>query len=815
MLKNYLKVAIRSLRKQKVYSFVNVFGLAVGMASCILIFMLVWHEWSYDRFHENADNIYRTYLEYKSPDGAVSVQAMMTPGFTESITVTFPSIEKATQFVTSGQDLQVGESFFRRRLAEVSTDFFQMFSFPLVLGDVESSLDAPESMIITKESAGIMFGLEPGNETAAMGKVVSVTRNEITYDFTVVGIVDDFPNNSSIAFDVAISFENYSNIRLGGNNFGGRVSTYIQLPVETSGQDMEAMARTWVDTEFQSYITALRSNGALANGDNAYALRFQPLAAMHLNPDVWVPYEVQPHNPMYSLILSGIGLLILLIACINFMTLSVGQSTGRAREVGMRKVLGAYKGQLMKQYWGESFVITAISLVVGVVLAVLILPLFNVLTGNALSFSSISPVLAIGAVVGLILVVGFVAGGYPALVLSSFQPTEVLKGASGSANSNWLTRVLVVVQYTISVALIIGTGVMTQQLHYMLDKDLGYNQDLIVAVNAYQVGRTDADNVVEHFESSLIPQDGIVNLSKAGSSFTRGSDRNTWTDGDGITRSAYNFGVGYNYLDVMGMELVEGRNFSKDFPTDPTDAVLVNEALVRELGIQDPIGHVMSGWLSFLIDDPVTIIGVVKDFHFQSLREEVQPAVMNMLPNYYNYLGAFLIKIKGNDVAGNLALIENTWNEVQPSKPFTYSFLDADIANQYQTEQRWSNIVTYSSILAIIIACMGLFGLAILTVTKRLKEIGIRKVLGASIPNVAGLVAKEFAILVLVASIVAVPLAYFAMHSWLEDFAFKITMSPLVFISAAGIAFAIAMGTVSFQSIRAARLNPVDTLRHE
>ncbi|TDI72300.1 MAG: ABC transporter permease [Bacteroidetes bacterium] len=815
MLKNYLKVAIRSLRKQKVYSFVNVFGLAVGMASCILIFMLVWHEWSYDRFHENADNIYRTYLEYKSPDGAVSVQAMMTPGFTESITGTFPSIEKATQFVTSGQDLQVGESFFRRRLAEVSTDFFQMFSFPLVLGDVESSLDAPESMIITKESAGIMFGLEPGNETAAMGKVVSVTRNEITYDFTVVGIVDDFPNNSSIAFDVAISFENYSNIRLGGNNFGGRVSTYIQLPVETSGQDMEAMARTWVDTEFQSYITALRSNGALANGDNAYALRFQPLAAMHLNPDVWVPYEVQPHNPMYSLILSGIGLLILLIACINFMTLSVGQSTGRAREVGMRKVLGAYKGQLMKQYWGESFVITAISLVVGVVLAVLILPLFNVLTGNALSFSSISPVLAIGAVVGLILVVGFVAGGYPALVLSSFQPTAVLKGASGSANSNWLTRVLVVVQYTISVALIIGTGVMTQQLHYMLDKDLGYNQDLIVAVNAYQVGRTDADNVVEHFESSLIPQDGIVNLSKAGSSFTRGSDRNTWTDGDGITRSAYNFGVGYNYLDVMGMELVEGRNFSKDFPTDPTDAVLVNEALVRELGIQDPIGHVMSGWLSFLIDDPVTIIGVVKDFHFQSLREEVQPAVMNMLPNYYNYLGAFLIKIKGNDVAGNLALIENTWNEAQPSKPFTYSFLDADIANQYQTEQRWSNIVTYSSILAIIIACMGLFGLAILTVTKRLKEIGIRKVLGASIPNVAGLVAKEFAILVLVASIIAVPLAYFAMHSWLEDFAFKITMSPLVFISAAGIAFAIAMGTVSFQSIRAARLNPVDTLRHE
>jgi len=815
MLKNYLKVAIRSLRKQKVYSVVNVFGLAVGMASCILIFMLVWHEWSYDRFHENAENIYRTYLEYKNPDGEVSVQAMMTPEFTESISGTFPSIEEATPFVASDQDLQVGEDFFRRRLAEVSTDFFQMFSFPLILGDVESSLDAPGSMVITRESAEIIFGLEPGNEMAAMGKVVSVTRNEITYDFSVAGVVENFPSNSSIAFDVAISFENYANIRLGGNNWGGRVSTYLQLPSEVSGKEMEMVARPWIDTEFQSYIEDLRSNGRLAEGDDAYAIRFQSLTAMHMNPDVWVPYEVRPHNPLYSLVLSGIGLLILLIACINFMTLSVGQSTGRAREVRMRKVLGAYKGQLMKQYWGESFVITGISLVAGVALAVFILPLFNVLTGNQLSFSSITPVLAIGAVIGLIVVVGFIAGGYPALVLSRFQPTAVLKGASRSFKSSWLTRTLVVVQYTISVALIIGTGIMTQQLNLMLNKDLGYDQDLIVAVSAFQVGRANADNVVELFESSLLPQDGIVNLSKAGSSFTRGSDRNTWTDGNGITRSAYNFGVGYNYLDVMGMELVEGRNFSRDYPTDPTDAVLVNEALVRELELEDPIGHVMNGWLSFLIDDPVTIIGVVKDFHFQSLREEVQPAVMNMLPNYYNYLGALLIKIKGNDIAGNLALIENTWNEAQPSKPFTYSFLDADIANQYQTEQRWSNIVTYSSILAIIIACMGLFGLAILTVTKRLREIGIRKVLGASIPNVAGLVAKEFAILVLIASVVAVPLAFFAMSSWLENFAFQITMSPLVFIASAGIAFAIAMGTVSFQSIRAARLNPVETLRHE
>lgn len=815
MLTNYLKVALRSLRKQKVYSLVNVFGLAVGMASCVLILMLVWHEWSFDRFHDNADSIYRTYLEYKNPDGELNYQAMMTPTFTESLSESFPVIREASPFVASQQDLQVGEDFFRQRLAEVDTDFFEMFSFPLIAGDATSSLDVRTSMVVTEELAGTMFNLEQGRESEAVGRVVSITRNDITYDFTVEGVVQNFPNNSSIVFDAAISFENYENIRLGGNNWGGRVSTYIQIEEGVSGAEMESSLRSWADTEFGSYVDDLRQNSRLIEAENAYALRLQPLTEMHSDPDVWVPYEVQAHNPLYSIVLASIGLLILLIACINFMTLSLGQSTGRAREVGMRKVLGAFKGQLMKQYWGESFVLTGISLVFGLAIAALVLPLFNNLTGYELRLSTLSPLLIIGGSVGLLLIVGLIAGGYPALILSRFQPAFVLKGASHGVNRSWLTRGLVVVQYTISIVLIVSTGIMTQQLNYMFNKDLGYDQDLVVAVNATQIGRSDKDRVLEQLRNSLLPYEGITHIARAGSDFTRGSDRNTWNDAGGITRSAYNFGIDYDYVDLLEMEIVGGRNFSRDYPSDPLEGILVNEALVREFGLENPVGHKLTGWLSWVTEEAPTIIGIVKDFHFQSLRREVEPAVMNMLPNYYNYMNAILIKIKGDDVAGSLALIEETWSETLPAIPYSHSFMDEDIAAQYQTEQRWQNIVTSSSILAILIACLGLLGLAILTVARRTKEIGIRKVLGASVPGLASLVAKEFAIMVLVASVVAAPLAYFAMNSWLENFAFHINIGPNVFILASGFALAIAMGTISVQSMRAAGLNPVDTLRHE
>ncbi|NNE69948.1 MAG: FtsX-like permease family protein [Rhodothermales bacterium] len=536
---------------------------------------------------------------------------------------------------------------------------------------------------------------------------------------------------------------------------------------------------------------------------------------MHTDQLVWTPYEATRHNPLYSYILGGIGGLILLIACINFMTLSVGQSTIRAREVGVRKALGANRTQIMRQHWGESLVSASLSLVLGVALALMLLPAYNSLVGVDISVGNVSPVFWIGGVVFLIATVGLVAGGYPAAVLSRYRPASVLKGSVSSPSNNRLTQALVVLQFTISIGLIASTGIMTGQLRFLLDKDLGFTDDFVVAVTAGGVPRGEADGVLQGMKTRLASYDQIEYVERSGYTFTRGSDRNTWGDAGGNVRSAYNFGVGYDYLDLLQMEMAEGRFFSEEFPGDPTGSVVVNEALVRQFGIEEPIGHVLTNWLSFIYEESPTVIGVVKDFHFQSLHDDVEPLVMNMHPNYYNYMGALLVRIRPDDVQGSLALVEGAWTELTGGRPFNYTFVDEDLAAQYATEQRWQKLVTYSSILAILIACMGLFGLAILTVGRRTKEIGIRKVLGASVPGVTGLLSREFAVLVGLASLLAVPLAWYAMSRWLESFAFHIQITPWVFVGASLLALAIALGTVSLHAVRAAMANPVQSLRYE
>ncbi|HMB90960.1 MAG TPA: ABC transporter permease, partial [Rhodothermales bacterium] len=497
MLRNYLKIAARNLRNHKAYTLINVSGLAVGMACCLLIFMLVRHEWSFDRFHANADRIYRTTIPYTAPDGTQQYQNMMFPDFTPLLAEAFPSIEHATRFVRGSQDIEVGNEIFQQAMVEVDAPFFEMFSFPMLAGDPATALVDPSGMVITDEVAQAFFGVTDGSYADALGQSVSITRNEVVHDFTITGVVETPPENSSLQFEVAASFENYEELRLGGNNWGGRTSTYVLFNPGEDKAAFEEALQPFVDTQFADYQEALRANEFLAEGDGAFGMVLQPLPRMHLEPDVWMPYEASAHDPLYSYILLGIGLLVLLIACINFMTLSVGRSASRAREVGMRKVLGAQRPQLMKQFWGEALMLTAVSLILGVLLALLALPFFNNLTGKALSLVTFHGYELVLATLGLLFVVGFVAGGYPAALLSRFQPAEVLKGNLQAGGKNRLTRSLVVLQYTISIALIVGTIVMSQQLHYMLNKDLGYEDDLVLVVNTNQVGRADAPLVLD------------------------------------------------------------------------------------------------------------------------------------------------------------------------------------------------------------------------------------------------------------------------------------------------------------------------------
>ncbi|MBX2821455.1 MAG: ABC transporter permease [Rhodothermaceae bacterium] len=814
MFRNYIKTAFRSLKKRVGYTVINVNGFAIGMACCLLIFMLVRHEWSYNRFHEHADHIYRTTIHYYSPEGELNYQNMMFPDFTPALVEEFPSIVHASRFVKGSSDFWVENESVRQDLVEVDAPFFQMFSFPFVAGDPATALVDPSGMVITERAAESLFGLSDNELGQAIGKTVSIIRNEVTYDFLVSGVAENIPNNSSLQFDIAISFENYDNIYVGGNNWGGRTSTYIQLSEEQNVLALQEAFVPFVNTQFGDYIEGLRENGFLAEGAESFNMLLQPITQLHQQPDVWVPYEESPHDPKYSFILAGIGLLILLIACINFMILSIGLSTSRAREVGMRKVLGAQRSQLIGQFWGEALLQTSLGLFLGLLIAVLLLPFFNQLTGETLSILNLGTVEVLAATIGLLLLVGFIAGGYPSLLLSRFQPILVLKGVLNKRGRSIFSRSLVVLQYTISIGFIVSTLLMSQQLKYLFDKDLGYDKERVMVVNTGQVSDVDAPRVLDHFKNTLSSNVYVSNVARAGTSFTRGSDRNTWMDAQGVTRSAYNFGVGFDYIELMGMDIVEGRNFSKDLSSDSTRSVLVNEALVREFEMENPVGQRLTNWLSGVYEEPPVIIGVVKDFHFRSLREEVQPAVMNMHPDYYNFMGAILIKIKPDAIASTIDEVEQTWASVLPGKPFTYSFLDEDVAGQYQTEEQWQSIVTLSAVFAILIASLGLFGLATLTVARRTREIGIRKVLGANVRRVVMLIAGDFIKLVLIASVLAAPLAFWGIHNWLQNFAYAIDISIWPFVVAPVVAVCIAILTISSRAAQAALTNPVQALRN-
>ena len=478
----------------------------------------------------------------------------------------------------------------------------------------------------------------------------------------------------------------------------------------------------------------------------------------------------------------------------------------------MRKVFGAHKQQLMKQFWGEALLMSLLAMGVGYILAFSSLQVFNEMTSKAFQipdlFEGSTPIsfLAIAVLAAL------VAGLYPTLVLSRFQPAAVLKGDVKTGGASVFTRSLLVMQYVLAITFMIGAGLMAQQVDFIKNMNLGYQSDHVVVLN---MGRTGSRELANRFRNEVKPFHQIKKVVATAYSFTRGGDRNSWTNAEGVNRSAWATGIDYDYIDILGMELVAGRSFAREITTDPKSSVLVNEALVKSFGIENPLGHKLTGWCSWFMTEAPTIIGVVKDFHFQSLHRAVQPTVLTMHPDYHGGLGAMLVKIVPQDISGTLELLEEKWNAVSPNTPFRYSFLKEDVALQYAEDEQWGKIVIYSSAFAIVIACLGLFGMASLTVTKRTKEVGIRKVLGASIANIITLIMKEFVLLVALSALLACPLAFYGMEKWLENFEFRMALGPEMFILASGLAVAVAAVTLSYQAIKASLTNPAKTLKYE
>ena len=818
MLRNYFKIAVRSLRKYAGYSFINVAGLALGIACCLLIMLLVQHEWSFENQHQEGDRIYRILMEHTHPDGSIEFQLLTPPPLAHAIDSAFVGVEKVTRLIGGHKLVQRGDETFSEPVYMVDSTFFEMFTFPFLAGNPRTALDTRQGMVISETSARKYFGVGRRALDEVIGRELIIKSGEEAVEFTITGVMEDAPEASSFQAEVYISMQNYylegGSLYLGGNNWGSKNTLYALLSPGQSPEALEAALRPLTNVQLGSLINDRRAAGYLAETENALRLILQPLKDIHLNPEIGNAYEEEAHNPTYSYVLAGIGLLVLLIACINFVTLSVGRSTSRAREVGMRKVLGAHRLQLMKQFWGEALLLTVIGLTFGLMLAGLVLPQFNALIGKNLSLFSSGSWSSAMLLVLLIALVAIASGAYPAAVLSGFKPASVLKGDLTVRRSRF-TRALVVAQYSISVGLIFCTIVMYRQLDYLLNKDLGFEDGQVLVLQTGSLSSREESVALEALRSGTAENRNVLHVLGTGYAFTQSYDTRSWADAQGRTVQAHMLGIDFDFLDVMGMELAAGRDFSRDVPSDSTRSVLVNETFVKTYDIKDPIGYELTGFDGFFGEIDPTIIGVVKDFHFRSLHEKVEPAVLNIHPDYYMGMNNALVKIRPDDVSRTIAQLEGIWNSNFPDKPFQYTFMDDDLEAQYQTERRWGQILSYSSILAVLIACMGLFGLATLSATRRRKEIGIRKVLGATVTGIAGLVTREFATLVVVAAVVAWPVAYLGMRIWLEDFPYRTTIPWWIFAAAGLSALAIAVGTVSYHAYRAAATDPARSLRYE
>jgi putative ABC transport system permease protein len=793
MFKNYLKIALRNLRRHKGYSFINITGLAVGMSVCILILLWIQDELSYDRFHKNADVICRvTEHQYNSSGDYFPVAVTPWP-LAEALKKDFPEIVESCRLrIWTGRLISYGEKkFYEDNFVAVDPSFLKMFSFPVLKGDAATALTKPNTVLITREAAVRYFG-----EENPLGKVLTFHNR---YDFEIVGILGNVPRNSHIKFDFLVPFE----------------STLKEFGWETS----------WWTNNYTTYIQIAdkASHRLLADKVNNYLkkvnpgtgtkLILQPLTDIHLHSNYAIDlYGQTQSSAIYVYAFSIIALLVLLIACINFMNLSTAQSERRSREVGLRKVAGASRNRLVAQFYGESIFLTFISFLIALLMVSLFLPVFNQLSGKFLSLASLKQSFMLLGLLGILLITGVVSGSYPALVLSSFTPLRSFKGPNlmftQKKRKPLLRRLLVTVQFTLSIILIIGTLTVYKQIHYMLQKKLGYEKDSLV----YFIKRDNLRTQYDAFKDTLLHDPSILGVTTSSDVPTytvHSTGAFSWEGKNPETHFLiHQFSVDFDYIKTFGMNLIAGRDFSKQYPTDAlTQSFIVNETAVKAMGLKNPIGAKFS-----LYENTGQIIGVVGDFHYKSMQKEIEPLVFRIEPQRDSYV---FVKLRRGHSQEAISAIRKVHDRFNPEYPLEYKFLDESVGQLYLSEQKTKNIFNNFTFIAIIISCLGLYGLSAYMAQRKTKEIGVRKVLGASNLNILSNLSIEFIILVGVSNLIAWPAAYLVMKMWLKNFAYRTTLSAWTFILSGMMALVIALLTVSYQSLKVVRANPVESLRHE
>lgn len=818
MLKNYFKVALRSLTKQKVYTLINVTGLAVSITACLLIVLYVKHELSYDTFFPNSDRIYKLVLERKYPNHATFF-SIVPHSYASVMQQDFPEVENNLHMLGPNQNTIVNyevegketKSFEESNFFFADSSFFSFFDIPLLKGNKQTALRQPNQMIISQSSARRYFGDED-----PMGKVLKGNFGEMK----ITGVYDDLPANSHIRFDFVSSFDN-TEYRKQQNYISFDSHTYIRLRRDADAKALEAKFPKMVDTYASGQIEReLNQSWAdYQKAGNGYRYFLQPLTDIHLDP-VNFEFTLTPSgNLKYIRVLSFIALMILVIACINFMNLATARSAERAREVGVRKVMGSLKGQLVAQFLTEAFLLSLLGTAIAVGAVLVLLPYFNTLVDKQLQL--ILDTQMIGALIGFALFVGLLAGLYPAFVLSAYNPIAAMKGKFMSNTSGaWLRNGLVVVQFTISIILIVSTLVVSGQMDFMQRKDLGFDKEQVLMIERAWALRDKTETFLD--ELRRMPE-----VKSAAGTSARVGNRDDFfgqmfqPEGSTDVLTVKSMIADDDFAQIIGFELSQGRFFSKE--SKDSLHVILNETAVRTIGLQDPVGRRISNGDLFRDDETrqaerlFTVVGVVKDFHFQSLRDEVTPLVMFSKEVFgpQSNSAYLAVRLKPEGYTRALAAIESKWKEFVPDRGFRYQFLEDNLNHNYIEEQRSSRMFTIFSGLGIIIACVGLFGLSAYTANLRTREIGIRKVLGATVGQAIFLLSRDFTKLILIAFVVSVPLAWWMMDRWLANFAYHIPLGVMPFLLAGLLAIAIAWLTVSYQSVRAAMANPVKSLKSE
>jgi putative ABC transport system permease protein len=800
MLKNYFIIAFRNLTRNKIYSFINIAGLSLGLACSMLIILYVKDEVSYDRFHKGVASIYRITSEsFDKKEGKLNKQGntgdLQGPRFTANV----PELLSFVRIQSGRRDIRKGTDITSHDILFADSNFFSMFSFPLVEGNPKTCLKDPHAVVLSEDEAKKQFGTPH-----AVGKILMMKNEDAFVPYTVTAVSKKCPQKSSIKFDIMVpklvSAEDAQNSE---NWFNIFQNTFVILAPNAQIKTAESKMQKFYDRDTREVLKSLSAKFGPTVEEWKAEYKLQPFLDMHLSKDLPADNGLSDtSNPVYSYILSGIATFILLIASINFVNLTIARSVRRAKEIGIRKVVGGERKQLIMQFLGESLLLCFFAFAFALVIVYLVLPVFNNLSNKALALSYLFDFKLVAGYLILFLFTAFLAGFYPALVLSGYNPVETLYSRFKLSGKNYLQKGLVVLQFSLASFLIISTFTIYSQFNYLTTEKLGYDDSNLIGVEKWGIKREDA----ALFKNELLKNPNILNVS-----FRNGGDWGTVAkiNIDSTIQFQYET-VDETFIPLLKIPILQGRNFSKDFPTDSTNSVLVNEEFAKKAGWKNPVGQQVDFWYN---KQKYTVIGLVKNFHYHSLNEAIGPELFTMKKT--NQYGLAYVKIKPGSETAVIKYLEKTFKTFFPLDPFTYMFRTEKNLKDYEAVNKWKQIMLFSAILTIFISCIGLFGLSVLAAERRTKELGIRKVLGASVNHVVTILSKDFVKLVIIALLIAIPLAWLAANKWLENYPYRITMSWQMFAAAGILVIAIALITVSSQAIKAAIANPVKSLRTE